>query len=146
MKTKTIRQRITFNANPDEIYETLMNPEKHYELTQNKAEISKKIGEHFSLYAGKFYGTNIELIQDKKIVQEWHSQVNDWPKNHKSTIILVFRKIEDKKTELHFTHKNVPIELYEIMKKNWHKYYWQLLKKKFKKKSYSREKYSHSFV
>ena len=42
MKTKTIRQTVTFNAAPLEVYEMLMDSKKHKSLSGEEAKISRK--------------------------------------------------------------------------------------------------------
>ena len=72
MKTKTISQTVIItSASPHELYEIFMDEKKHAKLVNSTAKISRKIGEGFEIYDGYIDGTNIELIQDKKIVQNW---------------------------------------------------------------------------
>ena len=44
MKTKTLRQSVTFKATAHDVYETLMDSRKHGRFTQAKARISRKVG------------------------------------------------------------------------------------------------------
>jgi hypothetical protein len=44
MKTKTIRQTVTFKAQPMEVYDMLMDSKKHKSLSGEEARISKKVG------------------------------------------------------------------------------------------------------
>ncbi|MGA2318205.1 MAG: hypothetical protein ABSG71_17760 [Thermodesulfobacteriota bacterium] len=48
MKTKTIRQSITFKASPHEVYDALMDSRKHAKFTGAKARISRKVGGKFT--------------------------------------------------------------------------------------------------
>ena len=77
MKTKTIRQSVTFKASPHGVYETLMDSKKHSALTGSQVRISRNIGDKFSVYGGDIVGVNLELAPDHKIVQSW--RYSDWP-------------------------------------------------------------------
>ncbi|MFN5213413.1 MAG: hypothetical protein ACK5DY_02240 [Bacteroidota bacterium] len=44
MASKIIRQHITVNSNPDEIYDVFLGSKKHTSFTGSKAKMSKRIG------------------------------------------------------------------------------------------------------
>ena len=69
MKRKDIEQIVEINVEPQEVYETLMNPRKHARLIGSKAVISPDVGGKFSLWGGDIEGVNLELVPNKKIVQ-----------------------------------------------------------------------------
>ena len=69
MRTKTIRQSVTFKAKPHEIYELLMDSDKHSRLTGSIAQIERNVGSEFSVYDGNIRGINLELVPDQKIIQ-----------------------------------------------------------------------------
>lgn len=82
MKTKTINQEILIkNAEPHQIYEIIMDSVKHADLISSTAEISREIEGKFSVYDGYITGKNIELVPDKKIVQQcrFKKSDNNWP-------------------------------------------------------------------
>ena len=76
METKTIRQSVAIRASTHDVYEALMDSRKHAQFTGDKASISRKVGGKFSVFDGYSEGTNLELIQDTKIVQTWRA--SDW--------------------------------------------------------------------
>jgi activator of HSP90 ATPase len=126
MKARTIRQTVTFNASPHEVYEMLMDSEKHTEFTESPATISRKVGGRFSTYDDYSTGTNVELVQDRKIVQKWRG--SDWPKGHYS--IATFElKGAGGKTKLVFTQIDVPEDQYEAISEGWKEFYWDKMKK-----------------
>ena len=77
MKTKTIKQSVTFRAKPHEVYEALMDSGKHAKFTGGEAHISREVGGKFSAFDGYSEGVNLELMPDKRIVQSWRT--SDWP-------------------------------------------------------------------
>ena len=102
-----------------------MDSKKHTEFTESKAEISRNIGGKFRTFDNWASGKNIELIQDKKIVQTWRGA--DWPKDHYSTITLILTQ-KGKETILDFTQTEIPEELYNDIKQGWKDWYWDRLK------------------
>ena len=86
MKTRTIRQTITLDASPHDVYEMLMDEKKHARFTAGAAQISRDVGGAFVTNNGYSTGTNKELVQDTKIVQTWRA--SDWPEDHYSTLTI----------------------------------------------------------
>jgi activator of HSP90 ATPase len=131
MKTKTIKQTVTFNASPHEVYEMLMDSEKHSEFTEAAARISRKVGGRFSTYDDYSTGTNIELVQDRKIVQKWRG--SDWPERHYSVATFDLQG-SGGKTKLVFTQTDVPEDQYEAISQGWKEFYWEKMKKMISKR------------
>ena len=130
MKTKTIRQTITFKASPHDVYEALMDSRKHSEFTGGKAVISRKIGGKFTAYDGYAEGANLELVKDKKIMQKWRA--DDWPEGHYSTVTFELKKVEVG-TKLKFTQTGVPEDQYGQIGDGWVEFYWDDMKKMLEK-------------
>ena len=64
MRTKNIRQVVTFKAGPRSVYEALMDSKKHAKFT----------------------------VRDRKIVQAWRG--SDWPEGYFSKAIFTLSKIK----------------------------------------------------
>jgi len=131
-KKKTIEQEIRIKGKPHEIYEVFMDVKKHSKLTESKAKVSREVGGSFSIYEGALSGKNVELIQDKKIVQTWRGDGENWPKGYYSKITLIFEP-DNKGTLIKFTHIDIPEASYESVKEGWDMYYWEPLKEMFGK-------------
>ncbi len=86
MKTKTIRQKVTFKASAHDVYEALMDAKKHARFTGGPAKIGRKVGGTFSVYDDYVTEKNLELVLDKKIVQTWRA--SDWEEGHFSTVVF----------------------------------------------------------
>jgi activator of HSP90 ATPase len=126
MKTKTIRQKLTFKGSAHDVYELLMDSKKHSELVGASARISKKVGAKFSVYDGEIDGVNLELVPDKKIVQSW--RYSNWPEGHYSKATFLIEE-GGGETQLTFTQTGVPEEHYKDIAQGWHDYYWTPMKK-----------------
>jgi activator of HSP90 ATPase len=132
MKTKTIRQTITLDASPHDLYEMLMDEKKHARFTGGDAQISRDVGGAFVTNSGYSSGTTRELVQDTKIVQSWRA--NDWPEDHYSTVTITLSPVSTK-TNLSFVQTGVPDDQYEEISQGWYDYYWDPLKKVLEKSS-----------
>lgn len=131
MKTKTIKQSVTFPATAHEIYETLMDSKKHAAFTGDEAEISREVGGSFSTFSGYARGTNLELVPDKKIVQTWRA--SDWPEGYYSRVTFWLEET-DGSTQLTFEQTDVPEDFYDDIYQGWQDYYWSPMQEMLQKK------------
>ena len=120
---KTIKQTVLFNASVNDIYEYLISAKKLSKITGGKASNTEKIGGKFSAYDDYIFGTNIELVPGKKIIQKWACQ--DFPDKTFSDLKIELVKKGEKLTELSFTQENVPDELFEDLSEGWNQFYWE---------------------
>jgi len=123
--SKLIKQIITFKASPHDVYEALMDSKKHAAFTNGKASISRKIGGTINAYDNYITGKNIELVPDKKIVQDWRAV--DWPEGYFSRVTFKFTSVPTG-TRLDFTHSHVPDGTEEEFKQGWIDNYWEPMK------------------
>ena len=130
MKTKNIRQSVTFKVGPRAIYGALMDSRKHSQFSGGKASISRKVGGKFTAYDNYIEGVNLLLEPDKKIVQSWRG--SDWPEGHYSRVTFSL-KGDENSTRLTFTQTGVPEQYYEDISQGWHDYYWKPLKEMLEK-------------
>ena len=132
IKKKNLDKEIIIKTSPHELYEAFMDSKKHSKFTESKAKVSREVGGNFSIFEGDINGKNVELIQDKKIIQTWRSEGENWPKGYYSTITLIFEPVDDG-TLIKFTHTDIPEGAYESVKEGWDKYYWEPLKEMLEK-------------
>ena len=67
----TIHQEIDFKTTPARIYEVLLDAKQFSAFTNSTAEVVPQPGAPFKLFGGRIEGRNIELIQNRRIVQAW---------------------------------------------------------------------------
>jgi activator of HSP90 ATPase len=127
---KTINQTVKFKVSPHEVYETLMDSEKHAAFTGQEAEISREVGGKIKAFEGWVEGENLELEQDKKIVQKWRGK--DWKEGEWSKVTFELKEIEEG-TELILIHEEVPDDKFESVGGGWKEHYWDKMEKYFKK-------------
>ena len=124
-----IHQLIQFSASPHAVYEALMDSKQHGEFTHSEAKISRDVGGIFSAYDGYITGINIELVPDKKIVQDWRAV--DWPEGFFSRVIFEISP-QGIGTHLDFTHNGFPEGTLEEFRQGWSDNYWDPMKLYFK--------------
>ncbi len=127
VNTKTIEQTVTIKASPHDVYEALMDSEKHSQFTRAPANISREIGGSFTAYDGALSGTTLELVPDAKIIQSWRGSDEGWTPGHYSEVTFTFEELHGE-TKLTFVQTGVPEASYEDISQGWQTYYWPKLK------------------
>ena len=123
--SKPIQQTVLFKASPHEVYEALMDSKKHAAFTGGKARISRAVGGHIMAYDDYISGKNIQLVPDRRIVQDWRAV--DWPEGYFSRITFEFTPVPEG-TRLDFTHVDLPEGTEEEFTQGWIDNYWEPMK------------------
>jgi len=131
MLTKNIKQTVIFEAKPPTVFELLMDSKKHSDFTESKASIGRKVGDKFTAYGNYIAGENLEIIENKKIVQKWRA--SDWPLKHSSIVTFTLEPLGTG-TRLTFSQIGVPQEQYKDLDQGWNENYWQKMKSYLKTK------------
>jgi activator of HSP90 ATPase len=129
-KMKIINQTIDFKVSSHDVYEALMDSEKHAQFTGDDANISREVGGKFTAWGDYLNGINLKLVPDSKIVQSWRA--SDWPEGYYSEVTFAFEQIADG-TRLTFTQTGVPDEFYDDINQGWIDYYWTPMKEMLEK-------------
>jgi len=120
---KPIRKKYTINASIEEVWKSLVNSSYIEKWGGGPAKMNDKVGTKFKLWGGDIYGKNIEIVPDKKLVQEWYSGA--WAQPSILTITLTKAK---NKTRVVLKQTNVPKEEYDDIEKGWDEYYFEPIK------------------
>jgi activator of HSP90 ATPase len=136
MKTKTLRQTVTFKASPREVYDMLMNSGKHASLSGEPAKISRKVGGAFTAWGEHISGINLVLKPGRKIVQAWRA--TGWWPDHYSIAIFDIEKIKGG-SKLRFTQIGIPPNRYSGHYRGWIEAYWTPMKEIFARGALSGE-------
>ena len=127
LKFGTIKQTIIFDADPAAVYDALLDAKEHSEFTGSPATASDKVGAEFNAWDGYISGKNLELVKNKKIVQEW--ETTGWPKGYPRSRLELTLTAKEGGTELKVVHYNVPAEQVASYTSGWKSSYWNPLKK-----------------
>jgi activator of HSP90 ATPase len=125
-KSFVIHQDVDFTANPQRLYDALLDSKQFTEFAGRPSEIDRAVGGTFSLFSGHIIGRNLELIPNQRIVQAW--RVVDWPAGVYSIAKFEFTP-QGSGTHLVFDHTGFPVELHDHLAAGWKSNYWDLLTK-----------------
>jgi uncharacterized protein YndB with AHSA1/START domain len=128
MKTKTLRQNVTFKASPRDVYDMLMVSKKHASLSGEPARISNKVGGEFTAWGSHISGFNLALVPGRRIVQAWRA--TGWWPDHYSIAIFDIVKISGG-SRLRFTQIGIPPHRYSGHQRGWIEAYWTPMKEMF---------------
>ena len=125
----TITQTYEMNAKPEEVFEALVNPEIIQHWSNDEAKMSADVGDKFSLWGGQMFGTNLEVISNKKLVQEWC--YDQWKEPTKVTFTI---KAKGKGSVVTLLHEDVPEESLKSIAEGWDSYYLGAIRDMFNEK------------
>ncbi|MBA3705710.1 MAG: SRPBCC domain-containing protein [Bacteroidetes bacterium] len=125
----TIEQTYEMNATPEEVFEALVNADIIQDWSNDEAKMGSEVGAAFSLWGGQMFGTNLEVVKNKKLVQEWC--YDQWEKPSKVTFTI---KTKGKKTIVDLLHEEVPEKSVNSISDGWDAYYLGAIKKMFEEK------------
>lgn len=120
---KSIKQTYAINASIDKVWDALVNPNIIDKWGGGPAKMSDRKGFEFELWGGDIYGKNIEVVKNKKLVQEWFS--GKWNKPSIVTFLLSF---SGNKTTVELIHTDIPDNEADDISKGWKDYYMIPLK------------------
>lgn len=115
---------------PQKVYEAYTNPEIHAAFTGDDAAGKAMAGEKFNAYGDYITGKYIELVKDKKIVQEW--QTAEWPEGYPPSRLTLTLEPSDKGTLLTMLHTDVPESQAESYRQGWIEHYWEPMEEYFR--------------
>ncbi len=122
----TIQKTYEMNATPEEVFNALVNPDLIQDWSGDEVKMNAEVGGKFSLWGGQMYGTNLEIVKNKKLVQEWC--YDQWEEPSKVTFTI---KIKDKKTIVELLHEDVPERSVNSISDGWDAYYLGAMQEMF---------------
>ncbi|MBL4716406.1 MAG: SRPBCC domain-containing protein [Bacteroidia bacterium] len=105
-------------ASIERVFDALINPEIIAEWSGSSAEMDGNIGTKFSLWDGSIHGTNLEVVPNEKLVQEWYG--GKWEEPSKATFTLTEN---EGNTTVELLHENVPDDAHKNLDEGWRIYY-----------------------
>jgi activator of HSP90 ATPase len=127
MKTRKIKQMITFSTSPQDLYELLLSGKKMSVIQGAKSTMTKRATGKLTVFDGYCHGKNMELTEGSKIVQAWYFKEKGWPDDHFSICTFSLEPVA-KGTRLTFEQTGVPAVASDGLKKGWYEYYWEPIK------------------
>ncbi len=122
----SLHQEISFNANPQRIYEALLDSKRFSTFTGLSAEIDPKAGGAFTMFGGLIVGRNVELIANQRIVQAWRP--THWDPGIYSIVRFELEGLGSE-TKVVLDHTGFPGGEFDSLNTGWKPRYWNPLKK-----------------
>lgn len=123
---KDFKKYFIIPATPEDVFAALTNAFTIELWTGYKAIMNDQPGTEFSLWDGDITGRNLEVIKDKKLVQEWYFG------DQEDKSVVTIKLFENKKgTQVELIHTNIPDEDYENITEGWINYYFGAIKEFF---------------
>jgi len=114
-----------FKAKRVRIYQAWLDSEEHTKMTGGVAECSAKVDGYFSAWDGYIAGKNVQLIENKKIVQKWRT--TEFAANDEDSLVTIVLKEVENGTALVLTHSNIPDGQTQY-KQGWKDHYFEPMK------------------
>lgn len=121
-----IQKVYEMSASPEEVFDALVNPELIQIWSGDEAQMSAKVGGTFSLWGGQMYGVNLEVVKNKRLVQEW--SYDQWAQASRVTFNI---KSKGKKTIVELIHEHVPEKSVNSISDGWDSYYLGAIQEMF---------------
>ena len=93
-------------ASPGEVYRAFLSSKVHAEFTGSEAKCGAKVRGRFTAWNNYISGKSVELVDGKKIVQEW--KTSEWPEGYEPSILKISFKKRGEGTQLSMIQSRVP--------------------------------------
>ncbi len=120
---KTVKQKYHVEAPVEKVWKSLIDPTEIDGWGGGPAVMDDKVGTEFSLWGGDIHGKNVEVLENKKLVQEWFGGEWDAP-----SIVTFVLKDRDGETDLELVQTDVPDAEATEIGEGWKDYYLGPLK------------------
>jgi activator of HSP90 ATPase len=135
--TRIIRHNVSIPfASPEEVYRAFLSSKVHTQFTGSESKCSARVRGRFTAWNKYISGKNVELVEGKKIVQEW--KTSEWPEGYEPSILKISLKKKGTGTELSMIQSRVPASQVDEYDKGWYESYWEPLKGYFRAKAQSK--------
>lgn len=121
---RNFKKTFNINAEPADIYAALTNPYTIELWSGYPATMPDKAGEEFIMWDGDICGKIIDLVPDRKVVQEWY--FGDREVDSQVTITIADNGGNSAVT---VEHTNIPVEDYKNIAEGWNEYYMGAIKR-----------------
>jgi activator of HSP90 ATPase len=111
---KDFKKYYVIPAEPEEVYNALVNPIAIRLWTGEEAVMSEEPGSEFSLWEGSIEGRNLSFEPNRKIEQEWYFGEQETP-----SIVVIKLHAHDQGTSVEVRHSNIPDEAFDDISDGW---------------------------
>jgi len=123
---ENIKRYYTLSADPADVFNALTNKKILEIWTGESAEMKPVAGTEFSLWDGSITGKNLEVVENKKIVQQWY-----FGEEEGESIVTLKLHPHRKGTSVELIHTNIPDEAFKNISEGWDEDFFGALKELF---------------
>jgi uncharacterized protein YndB with AHSA1/START domain len=110
----------------ENVFEAITNADIIEEWSGAPCIMDDKEGTEFSMWGGDIYGTNVEVIPNERIVQEWYAE--DWESPSLVTLELTS---ESSGTIIEFFQENIPDRSFIRIFQGWNNFFFGKIREYF---------------
>lgn len=121
---RNYKKTFHINAEPSDIYAALTNPFTVELWSGYPATMNAVAGEEFIMWEGDICGRFIELVPDRKVVQEWY-----FGDREVQSVVTITIAQNGSNSVVNVEHTNIPVEDYENIAEGWSEYYMGAIKR-----------------
>jgi len=122
---KNYKTYFQIKADVQDVFTALTNPFTIELWSGNKAVMTQNVGDEFSLWDGDIIGKNLEVIENKKLVQQWYFGEED---EAEPSIVTLTLWPKNSQTSVELNHTNIPDEAYDNIVEGWNEAYLGAIK------------------
>jgi activator of HSP90 ATPase len=116
---QSLNRTYKIKAEPVDVFNAVTNAVAIELWSGYKAKIEPVEGAEFELFDGDIIGKILEIIPDKKLVQEWYFG----DQTERSVVTIQFRQ-KGSSTIVELNHINIPDDEFDNISEGWEKYFW----------------------
>src|SRR5215216_2955132 len=116
-------------AKASEIYGAWLSSDGHTAMTGSPAQVEGTLGGKFSAWDGYIYGTTLDLIPSRHIVQAWRT--TEFPEEAPDSHLEILLDEIDGRTKVTLTHRDMPEDQVDSYQQGWDNFYFTPMKKYF---------------
>ena len=117
-------------ATPEQVYEAWLDGDQHSEMTGGAATASATVGATFTAWDGYIEGTNVELVEFKRIVQRWRTV--EFPVDAPDSLLEITLEPSNGGTLLTLDHSDLPDGQGDSYKTGWVDNYFDPMNEHFR--------------
>jgi activator of HSP90 ATPase len=119
----------TIDAPIERVFNAWLSSKEHTNMTGGEAKCSTKPGGSFEAWDGYISGKNIEIDDQKKIIQTWRT--TEFADDEDDSLVELNFTDLDGRTEIHMKHSNLPAHGERYID-GWKDHYFAPMKDYFK--------------
>lgn len=109
---------LEISADPEEVFAALTNPFQISIWSGYPADMKAEAGYVFSLWEGDITGVNLEVVPNRRLVQEWF-----FGEQAEQSVVTINLRKNGSRTLLELTHTHIPDDVFDEITEGWREYY-----------------------